>query len=42
MSTLVARLAALKRLLHRVRELFSKDVTVRYSSVPVWKPWRDY
>jgi hypothetical protein len=32
----------LKHLFHKFRELFSKTTDVRYLSVPLWKPWRDF
>jgi hypothetical protein len=43
----------LKRMLEKARELFNKArrwnqqpdgsfYRVRYTSVPVWKPWRDF
>jgi hypothetical protein len=31
-----------KRVLETVRELFSRPTNVRYTSVPLWKPWRDF
>jgi hypothetical protein len=49
MSADLGRLAMLKRLLHKIRELlreagelFSEARDVRYVSVPVWRPWRDF
>jgi hypothetical protein len=49
----MARLTVLKQMLHKVRELLNKARTwmppedspfyrVRYTSVPSWKPWRDF
>ena len=37
-------LTVLKRVLNKVRELLNKasDSDVRYLSVPLWKPWRDF
>ena len=35
----------LKHMLNKVKELLNKVIEardVRYRSVPVWKPWRDY
>jgi hypothetical protein len=32
----------LKRLRNSLRELFSQARDVRYISVPIWRPWRDY
>jgi hypothetical protein len=34
----------LKRILDKVRELLNRAVAsdVRYLSVPVWRPWRDF
>jgi hypothetical protein len=30
------------RLLNAAKEWFGKPVSVRYTSVPLWKPWRDF
>ena len=38
----VLRLAVLKRVLNKLRELLSEARDVRFVSVPLWKPWRDY
>jgi len=32
----------LKRILNKVTEVLSKVMDVRYVSVPVWRPWRDF
>jgi len=32
----------LKHLLCFLREFFSRPVDVHYTSVPIWKPWRDF
>jgi hypothetical protein len=32
----------LKLLLRKIRELLSGAIEVRYVSVPVWRPWRDF
>jgi hypothetical protein len=32
----------LKRILSKVRVFFNKASDVRYLSVPLWKPWRDF
>jgi hypothetical protein len=37
----MANFKQLKRMLGKVREWLNKASDVRYSSVPVWKPWRD-
>jgi len=31
-----------KQILNKVRELFRRVEDVRYTSVPVWRPWRDF
>ena len=35
------KLTLLKRILGKVRELFNKPTDVHYTSVPLWRPWRD-
>jgi hypothetical protein len=42
MTADVLRLAVLKHMLNKVRELLSKARDVRYVSVPLWRPWRDF
>jgi hypothetical protein len=42
MTADVLRLIVLKRLGNKIRELLSKAMEVRYVSVAVWKPWRDF
>ena len=42
MTAGVPRLAALKKTFRKVREVLSKTIDVRYVSVPVWRPWRDF
>jgi hypothetical protein len=32
----------LKHLLNKLRELLREIMDVRYTSVPVWRPWRDF
>jgi len=32
----------LKHLLSRIKELLSQAREVRYVSVPLWRPWRDF
>lgn len=32
----------LRTLLAKLRMLLNKDADVHYTSVPVWKPWRDF
>jgi hypothetical protein len=34
--------ALVVQLLGKVRDLFDKTPDVRYTSVPVWRPWRDF
>ena len=34
--------AALKHMLNKIKEVLSKMIDVRYVSVPVWRPWRDF
>jgi hypothetical protein len=34
--------ATWKRLLPRLRDICYKLDEVRYTSVPIWRPWRDY
>ncbi len=36
------RLTVLKSMLNKVRELLDKAGELRYLSVPLWKPWRDF
>jgi len=31
-----------RALLSRIRELLDKPTEVRYTSVPLWRPWRDF
>ena len=42
MSTDLRKLSLLKRILNKVRELFNRPTDVHYTSVPLWKPWRDF
>jgi len=35
-------LALLKRLLTKSRELLNRPTDVHYTSVPLWRPWRDF
>jgi len=32
----------LRRLWARIRDFFDVVTNVQYTSVPVWKPWRDF
>jgi hypothetical protein len=38
--TAILRLAVL--ILDKVREFLGKPTDVHYTSVPFWKPWRDF
>jgi hypothetical protein len=31
-----------RRLLNAIQEWFGKPTNVHYTSVPLWKPWRDF
>jgi hypothetical protein len=42
MTADILRLTVLKQLLNKVRELLLKARDLRYVSVPVWRPWRDF
>lgn len=48
MSADVVRFAVLKQILNKVRGLLNKAFCVlegsdaRYTSVPLWRPWRDF
>jgi hypothetical protein len=50
MTRLIANLTILKHFRRKLRAVLLKaakweppaDCAVRYTSVPVWKPWRDY
>jgi hypothetical protein len=42
MDAVVLKLAFLKGLLGKIMELLSEAREVRYVSVPVWRPWRDF
>lgn len=42
MTAEIVRLTVLKRMLNKVREVLIKARDVRYVSVPIWRPWRDY
>jgi hypothetical protein len=42
MSSAAPRRAVLKNLLKKLSELLSQVREVRYVSVPVWRPWRDF
>jgi len=33
---------ALRELLVKLRELTNRPTNVHYTSVPLWKPWRDF
>jgi hypothetical protein len=36
------RLTVLKHMLDRVKELLNEARDLRYVSVPLWRPWRDF
>jgi hypothetical protein len=36
------KFTVLAHMLYRLRELLSKVIDVRYVSVPIWRPWRDF
>jgi hypothetical protein len=41
----VRGLAMLKYMLNKIRELLNRVISareVRYTSVPIWRPWRDF
>jgi hypothetical protein len=38
----ILRLTTLKQMLDKIRELLGKARDLRYVSVPVWRPWRDF
>jgi hypothetical protein len=38
----VLRVTVWKRIFNRVREVLGEIIDVRYVSVPVWRPWRDF
>jgi hypothetical protein len=44
MTAVLLRLDVLKHMLNKVRELLKRalDLDVRYTSVPIWRPWRDF
>jgi hypothetical protein len=43
MTADVLRLTVLKQMLNKIRELLSRVIEdVRYVSVPIWRPWRDF
>jgi len=35
-------LTLLQRIFTKVRELLNRPTEVHYTSVPLWKPWRDF
>jgi hypothetical protein len=35
-------LTSLKHIFHKVRELLREASDVRYVSVPIWRPWRNF
>jgi hypothetical protein len=35
-------LSKVSELLNRVRECLDKPTDVHYTSVPLWRPWRDF
>jgi len=42
MSTAILKLSLLQRLLEKLHEFFDRPTTVHYTSVPLWRPWRDF
>lgn len=42
MSAAFLKLTLLKRILNKIRELFDRPTDVHYTSVPFWRPWRDF
>jgi len=42
MHARIFNLSLLQLLFTKVRELFNKGTNVRYTSVPIWRPWRDF
>jgi len=42
LNMLKCMLSRLLALLKRVSELISRPTDVHYTSVPLWKPWRDF
>lgn len=39
---MILRLTVLKRILNKIGEWLNTTTDVRYVSVPLWKPWRDF
>ena len=35
-------LTLLKRFVTKVREFLNRPTDVRYTSAPLWRPWRDF
>jgi len=35
-------ITVLQRMLFKLKEFFNRASDVHYTSVPVWKPWRDF
>jgi hypothetical protein len=42
MKAEVSRLSILRRIFTKVRELLDRPTDVRYTSVPIWRPWRKF
>ena len=42
MTADVLKFAALKHMFNKTKDVLSKIIDVRYVSVPVWRPWRDF
>jgi hypothetical protein len=42
MKFAIPKLALLRRFLAKVRTLLDKPTDVLYTSVPIWRPWRDF
>jgi hypothetical protein len=42
MLTDILSLTSMKHILNKVRELLREARDVRYVSVPIWRPWRNF
>jgi len=47
MNTVIRQLGMLRKVFRRFKELLENfaetlDMNVRYTAVPVWRPWRDF
>jgi len=41
-AVLKQMLSKVRKFLSRVREFLGKPTDVHYTSVPLWRPWRDF